>query len=193
MRIRATTRLRNDHMISARGRLNWSQSDLAGNVGVPMYVVNALERLDYSQCGVSVERVKAIASVLHLSVEQVAPEVLLGKQIPSTHVQVRTIETESLLEAVATQSKRLLQMSPSEMAERQELTEMLPGILSVLKSEEREILKLRFGLDGEQPHTLKEIGHLTRRSLERVRQIEGRAIRELRRLEKTRKPLEAVA
>ncbi|MFC2142441.1 RNA polymerase sigma factor RpoD/SigA, partial [Acidobacteriota bacterium] len=52
-------------------------------------------------------------------------------------------------------------------------------ILQKLDEKEKLVLKLRFGLDDDQPHTLQEIGdrlHLTR---ERIRQIEKKAMRKL--------------
>ena len=63
-------------------------------------------------------------------------------------------------------------------------TAMLPDevlrLLAPLDEREREILKLRFGLDRGEPRTLEEVGehfHLTR---ERIRQIEARAMSKLR-------------
>jgi RNA polymerase primary sigma factor len=52
-------------------------------------------------------------------------------------------------------------------------------ILQKLDEKEKLVLKLRFGLDDDQPRTLQEIGdqlHLTR---ERIRQIEKKAMRKL--------------
>jgi RNA polymerase sigma factor (sigma-70 family) len=61
---------------------------------------------------------------------------------------------------------------------------MLPGevarLLETLEDREREILRLRYGLDRGEPRTLEEVGehfHLTR---ERIRQIEARAMSKLR-------------
>jgi RNA polymerase primary sigma factor len=42
------------------------------------------------------------------------------------------------------------------------------------------VLALRFGLDGEKPQTLEEVGRQLGITRERVRQLEARALRELR-------------
>jgi len=65
-------------------------------------------------------------------------------------------------------------------------------VLSTLKPREAEIIKLYFGLDGDRPLTLEEIGEHFKLTRERVRQIKEKALRRLRhrsRLEPLRKYL----
>jgi RNA polymerase primary sigma factor len=54
--------------------------------------------------------------------------------------------------------------------------------LAGLTEKEREILRLRFGVGAEREHTLEEIGARYGLTRERIRQIEGKALRKLRRL-----------
>ena len=58
--------------------------------------------------------------------------------------------------------------------------EHLVGWLSQLNEREQKIMRLRFGLDGEEPLTLAEIGRQINVSRERVRQLEAKAILKLR-------------
>lgn len=65
-------------------------------------------------------------------------------------------------------------------------------VLSTLKPREAEIIRLYFGLDGDRPLTLEEIGEHFKLTRERVRQIKEKALRRLRhrsRLEPLRKYL----
>jgi RNA polymerase primary sigma factor len=57
------------------------------------------------------------------------------------------------------------------------IQEMVAG----LDEKEREVIRMRFGLDGEEPRTLQEIGEAMGLSRERIRQIESRAKEKLRR------------
>ena len=69
---------------------------------------------------------------------------------------------------------------PMEGMDRSIQKEHLGGWLSQLNEREQKILKLRFGLGGEEPLTLAEIGRQINVSRERVRQLEAKAILKLR-------------
>lgn len=56
----------------------------------------------------------------------------------------------------------------------------LASALSTLNPRMRHVLELRFGLGGESPRTLEEVGSELGVTRERVRQLESRALRELR-------------
>ena len=69
---------------------------------------------------------------------------------------------------------------PMEGMDRTIQKEHLGSLLSQLNEREQKIMKLRFGLDGEEPLTLAEIGRQINVSRERVRQLEAKAILKLR-------------
>jgi RNA polymerase primary sigma factor len=71
---------------------------------------------------------------------------------------------------------------PLEQVERGMHQEQLGRWLGHLTEQEREVLSLRFGLDGQERHTLAEIGRQLDVSRERVRQVELKALRKLRNL-----------
>jgi RNA polymerase primary sigma factor len=67
---------------------------------------------------------------------------------------------------------------------RSSLRTLLRGALDELDEKEERVIRLRFGLDGGDPKTLKEIGEMMNLSRERIRQIEAQALEKLNRSHK---------
>jgi RNA polymerase primary sigma factor len=86
--------------------------------------------------------------------------------------QEREGTLEDVIEAVAA--------TPLEEATAELLRDDLSNALQVLPPREREIITLRFGLKGEPPLTLEEVGKHFNLTRERVRQLEARAMSHLR-------------
>lgn len=62
----------------------------------------------------------------------------------------------------------------------EQLKEDLNSVLDTLTQRERDVVRMRFGLDDGRPKTLEEIGNHFNLTRERIRQIEGKAMRKLR-------------
>jgi RNA polymerase primary sigma factor len=70
--------------------------------------------------------------------------------------------------------------SPIQVAYRDMLRDKIEDVLSTLSPREARILRLRFGLDNGHAYTLEEVGQKFGLTRERIRQIEGKALRRLR-------------
>lgn len=77
--------------------------------------------------------------------------------------------------------------SPEDSAVTQILKEQLAAILSTLSEREQKIIRMRFGIGGERPHTLEEVGAEFSVTRERIRQIEAKALSKLRKHKDTKK------
>jgi RNA polymerase primary sigma factor len=69
---------------------------------------------------------------------------------------------------------------PSQTAYQNMLKERVEQVLSTLTPREARIIRLRFGLENGHPYTLEEVGQKFGLTRERIRQIEGKALRRLR-------------
>ncbi|MCL6532446.1 MAG: sigma-70 family RNA polymerase sigma factor [Armatimonadetes bacterium] len=126
------------------------------------------------ETGMSVERVREIrrASIEPISIESPVGErdnATLGEFIPSTDIVP----------------------TPEDVTRQMILREQIEMILQKLQPRERDVVRLRFGLDDGHQRTLEEVGAELKITRERVRQLELRALRKLRligeRLEDLRK------
>ena len=76
--------------------------------------------------------------------------------------------------------------SPMEVTYKSMLKDKIDEVLSTLSPREARILRLRFGLDNGRSYTLEEVGQKFGLTRERIRQIEGKALRQLRHPHKAR-------
>jgi RNA polymerase primary sigma factor len=70
--------------------------------------------------------------------------------------------------------------SPPEMVSRMNLREQLGHVLSSLTEREAKVIEMRFGLKDGNEHTLEEVGQEFQVTRERIRQIEAKALRKLK-------------
>ena len=96
--------------------------------------------------------------------------------IKSIHTPVQGLEEVSFEEALADEGG----VDVDEALDQSRLTGTVRELLAGLAPRERTILSLRFGLSGEEPATLGQIGEQLGLSRERVRQLESAALARLR-------------
>ncbi len=78
-------------------------------------------------------------------------------------------------------------LAPTEATSRQLLKEQIDRVLNELTDREKKVLQLRFGLKDGHTRTLEEVGREFNVTRERIRQIEGKALRKLRHPTRSRK------
>ncbi|MFP4143931.1 MAG: RNA polymerase sigma factor RpoD/SigA [Phycisphaeraceae bacterium] len=105
-------------------------------------------------------------------------------QTPST---MKSADNESVLLSDLLQDDRTL--PPDEQALREDDLTTIAALLDAIDDREATILRLRFGLDGQEPLTLKEIGKRVGLTRERVRQIQTHALDKLARRLSSDRPL----
>lgn len=112
-----------------------------------------------------------IAQEMDLTEEEVAKTISISQTHLSIDAPLTPGEDNKLLDYLPDDHNP----TPDEQTFEKALTEAIEESLSGLKEREAKILRLYFGLDGEEPMTLEQIGSLLGITRERVRQIEARA------------------
>lgn len=120
---------------------------------------------------------------LRLAAAKVRDIVRMVQEPMSLEMPVGTEETSSLGDFIEDDTMP----GPADETSRQLLREQMKDILDSLSVRERRVLRLRFGLDDGQSHTLEEVGQKLGVTRERVRQIEAKALRKLRHPLRSRK------
>ena len=117
-----------------------------------------------------------IAAQLDVTVEEVKETILHGRSVRSLDATFREEEEQSLLDILPDDR----QESPEIGVMKGCLRQQIESALGSLMGREAEILRLYFGLEGEEPMTLDQIGVRFCLTRERVRQIKEKALHRLR-------------
>ena len=158
-------------------------ADKARTIRMPVHVVEKLNKIVRSERKLRAElgREPTVAEIgrdLDLSGEEVE-HIRRSAQTPVSLEKPVGDEDESEFGHFITDENLPL---PDEEAEITLRKETLRKILGTLSSRERQVLELRYGLDGQHPRTLDEVGRTFSVTRERIRQIENQSLKKLRAL-----------
>lgn len=121
--------------------------------------------------------VEEIAAELDVPLDKVQiVEEAMAQRPVSLDAPVSEGDERSIGDMLATEIER----TPGEMLDIDRATEWVRGTLLTLEPMERDILRQRFGLDGQSPRTLSEIGGQYSLSRERIRQLQQKALARIR-------------
>ena len=150
-------------------------------IRLPLNKVGTLTKIGkvYSMLEQEFEReptAEELAKVLELDFTDVSDTLNMSSRTVSMDSPLKKHNDNRLIDVIENQQ------DPKPDAELidESLKEEIVEILKALNSREAKIVKLYYGLAGEKPHTLEEIGVKFRITRERVRQIKEKALRRLR-------------
>ena len=116
-----------------------------------------------------------IAAELEVNVREVRDVLRMAQQPVSLEKPVGEEDDSALGDFVEDQTAE----SPFELASERLRRENLRRALAALPAREREVIEMRFGLTGERPYTLEEVGKAFNVTRERIRQIENHTLKKL--------------
>jgi len=150
-------------------------------VRLPLNRIGAINKIGkaYSNLKQEFEREPSadeIAQSLEMDVDEISETMkIYGKQV-SVDAPFSFGDENSLLDVIQNDEMP----APDTELISESLKTEVKNVLTILPDREAEVIKLYFGLDGEFPLTLEEIGDKFNLTRERVRQIKEKAIRRLR-------------
>jgi RNA polymerase primary sigma factor len=116
-----------------------------------------------------------IAAELETTVREVRDVMRMAQQPISLEKPIGEEDDSELGDFVEDQTAE----SPFEQASEHLRRENLRRALGTLPAREREVIEMRFGLTGERPYTLEEVGRAFNVTRERIRQIENHTLKKL--------------
>jgi RNA polymerase primary sigma factor len=155
-------------------------ADKGRTIRIPVHMVEKLNKV------VHVERQlvqqlgreptpEEIANELETSVREVRDVLRMAQQPISLEKPIGEEDESELGDFVEDQTAE----SPFELAAERLRRENLRRALAALPEREREVIEMRFGLTGERPYTLEEVGRAFNVTRERIRQIENHTLKKL--------------
>ena len=156
-------------------------------VRVPLNRAGTLHRIGKRSSALQQElgrepTVEEIAEGMDISQEEVAKTLSISQSHLSLDAPLTPGEDNKLIDYLPDTQNA----GPDQKTFERALTDSIEEVLSTLKEREARILRLYFGLDGQEPMTLEEIGSMMGITRERVRQIKEKALARLRHVSRAR-------
>ena len=155
-------------------------ADKGRTIRIPVHMVEKLnkvihvERQLIQQLGREPTHAE-IAEELETTVREVRDVMRMAQQPISLEKPIGEEEESELGDLVEDHNA----ISPFEQAAEHLRRENLGRALAALPTREREVIQMRFGLTGERPYTLEEVGRAFNVTRERIRQIENHTLKKL--------------
>ena len=155
----------------------------ARTIRLPIHIVEKLNKLKKAQRNLKQKLQRnpsedELATELKISPSQLRQLLELRRQSLSLNHRVGKAEDTELVDLLEDSELQLPEDRMNENMMRQEITDVLDDVLT---QREKDVICLRYGLSTSQPYTLEEVGGMFSLSRERVRQIQSKAMRKLRR------------
>ncbi len=131
-----------------------------------------IEKYKESEAGI-----EEIADYLDIDKSRVTELINASKDIVSLETP---LSSENDVDTISDLIKDSKGENPERVIINRKLEESIEEVLSTLSEKESKVIKYRFGLEGERPQSLKEIGDKYNLTKERIRQIEKKALSRLR-------------
>ncbi|MHB9037292.1 MAG: RNA polymerase sigma factor RpoD [Armatimonadota bacterium] len=163
-------------------------ADQGRTIRIPVHMVETINRLikTSSQLLQDLGREPTLDEIAHemgIPTDRVSEIIRIAPEPLSLETPIGEEEDSHLADFIEDQEA----ISPAEAASNLILREKIEESLNKLTPRERDVLKMRFGLDDGYSRTLEEVGRHFKVTRERIRQIEAKALKKLRHPSRSKK------
>jgi RNA polymerase primary sigma factor len=156
-------------------------ADQARTIRIPVHMVETINKLVRTQRQLVQElsrepTAQEIGEKMEISAERVQQIQRIAQEPISLEAPIGEEEDSSLGDFISDTNT----LTPHETAVQEWIKKALDEVLETLTDREEKVLRLRYGLLDGKTHTLEEVGKEFGVTRERIRQIEGKALRKLR-------------
>jgi RNA polymerase primary sigma factor len=156
--------------------------DQARTIRIPVHMVETINKFNRVSRSLVQEKgrepsIEEIAKKMGLSLHKVRKIIKISQQPVSLETPIGDEEDSHLSDFI--EDKEIL--SPQDKAIKNNLKEQIEEALKSLSEREARVLKMRFGIGSGNEQTLEQIGQQFKVTRERIRQIEAKAMRKLKR------------
>ena len=162
-------------------------ADQARTIRIPVHMVETVNKVLRAQRDLVIELGKEpkpedISKRLDMKVEKVREALRIAQETVSIDSHVNDDEDSQFSDFL--EDKNI--PSPTYEVDQMNLHSLIDETLMTLSIREEEVLRARFGLNGQKPMTLEQIGEKFQVTRERIRQIEHRALQKLKNPERVK-------
>ncbi|NLV90641.1 MAG: RNA polymerase sigma factor RpoD [Tenericutes bacterium] len=163
-------------------------ADQAKTIRIPEHMVETINKLKRFQRQLTLElnrdpTIEELAEKIELSPDKVREIIKIDVDPVSLEKPTREDEDSTVSDFIPDESS----LSPEEYAINEVLKDIITDALNTLTDREKQVLKLRFGLEDGTSRTLEEVGNIFGVTRERIRQIEAKALRKLKHPSRSKK------
>ncbi|MFZ4518980.1 MAG: RNA polymerase sigma factor RpoD [Microthrixaceae bacterium] len=156
-------------------------ADQARTIRIPVHMVESMNKVHRQQRQMIQElnrepTVEELAAKVEMKPEKVREILRIAQDPLSLDSPVGDEDDSFLADFIEDQHA----VAPADVATAHSLSEQIMSALDELSDREKQVVRLRFGLDGDQPQTLEEVGRQFGVTRERIRQIESKTLAKLR-------------
>ena len=148
-------------------------------IRLPLNRANELVQIEHARKIVhgkksETQEFEEIAQMLNMTPAHVRDMINISREMISLDAEINNSDSDHT--SIADFQEDTINKRPEEIAIEQSMAEEIDNVLETLRPNEANVIKMRYGLNGAKPMSLKEVGDACHLTKERIRQIEKHAI-----------------